>query len=138
MGFVDELENILTNDNGDELGSGIDFDDSEQLHQFSHLSREALQMPLGSTQKVLLGAGWVDQHARRMLALFPEVLFVDSTHKTNNEGRPLLMICGRDNTGRGFVAARIFMPNETGAFYRWIFHVCLPNLFGKQTLQRVR
>jgi hypothetical protein len=36
-------------------------------------------------------------------------------HRANNEGRPLLLIYGRDSDGKGFVVIRVFMPNETGA-----------------------
>ena len=65
------------------------------------------------SNRILLGAGWVDKEAHSQFLRFPEVLFIDSTHKTNNEARPLLMICGRDQCGKVFVVARVFMPNET-------------------------
>ena len=48
---------------------------------------------------------------------FPKVLFVDATHKTNNEGIPLLLVCGCDSNGKAFIIIKIFMPNETAAFY---------------------
>ena len=36
--------------------------------------------------KVLISAGWCDQRALVRFKQFPEVMFVDTTHKTNNEG----------------------------------------------------
>ena len=55
-----------------------------------------------TSRKILLGAGWIYEEAYLYFQRFPEVLFIDSTHKTNNEGRPLLMIYGRDLHGKGF------------------------------------
>ena len=90
------------------------------------------------SNRILLGAGWVDKEAHSQFLRFPEVLFIDSTHKTNNEARPLLMICGRDQCGKAFVVARVFMPNETSAFYRWVFLKCLPCILGSDNLKRIR
>ena len=97
-----------------------------------------LHMMRMDNRKVLLGAAWVDEDSRRQFLRFPEVLFIDSTHKTNNEGRPLLQVCGRDSRGRAYVVVRIFMPNESGSFYRWVFLNCIPQLLGSRNLSRVR
>ena len=92
-------------------------------------------------ERVLVGAGWITADAAwQQFACFPEVIFCDATHKTNNEGRPLLVVVGRDSNAAAFCILRIFMPNETSAFYRWVFMKCIiPSfLVGEEQLKRVR
>ena len=43
---------------------------------------------------------------------FPGVLFVDSTAKTNNERRTLLIVAGKDANGKMLTILRAFIPNE--------------------------
>ncbi|CAJ1964434.1 unnamed protein product [Cylindrotheca closterium] len=90
-----------------------------------------------SGNRVMLGAAWMDENNYRQFLCYPEVLFIDATHKTNNEGRPLLLICGRDSAGKAFVVIHVFMPNESQAFYRWIFLQALPAMLGVGNLKRV-
>jgi hypothetical protein len=87
--------------------------------------------------RILLGAAWVDEDSWREFLRYPECLFVDTTHSTNNESRPLLLLCGRDSNGKAFTICRIFMPNETASFYRWVFLEALPLLLGGDNLGRI-
>ena len=96
------------------------------------------ELRIEQTTKVLLGAAWTDEDGFRQFLRFPEVLFCDTTHKTNNEARPLLLVCGRDQNGNAFIVVRIFMPNETAAFFCWVFLKCLPTLLGKENLSRAK
>jgi hypothetical protein len=107
------------------------------------LSEEALQhrkildeFGLGST-RILLGAAWVDEYSWREFLRYPECLFVDTTHGTNNESRPLLQMVGRDSNGKAYTVLRIFMPNETASFYRWVFLEALPLLLGESNLSKI-
>jgi hypothetical protein len=88
--------------------------------------------------KVLLCAGWAEKEAIAQFKRFPEVIFMDTTGKSNNEGRPLLLTCGRDNWGFAFVAARLFMPNKQGPFFRWFCMNAAPIILGKEAISRVR
>ena len=141
MTYVDVLESThKTSNDFQEETTDIGLESNEALTDASNASREInqdLQIDV-SSKRVLLGAAWIDMEAYRLFLRFPEILFVDSTHKTNNEGRPLLLMCGRDQNGKAFVVCRIFMPNETSAFYRWVFLKCLPSMIGRDHLQRVR
>ncbi|CAJ1939370.1 unnamed protein product [Cylindrotheca closterium] len=47
-----------------------------------------------SPTKVMLGGAWMTEAEKRHFFRFPEVLFIDATHKSNNKGRPLLLVCG--------------------------------------------
>ena len=69
---------------------------------------------------------------------FPEVLFIDATHSTNNESRPLLLLCGHDANGKVFIIMQIFMPNETAAFFRWVFLDAIPSMLGRDNLSRTK
>ena len=108
------------------------------LNETSTRARVLLQELRIDVERVLLGAAWVDEDGYQQFLQFPEVFFVDATHKTNNEGPPLLLIYGRDFNGNAFIIVRVYMPNETAAFYLWVFLKCLPALLGKDNLCRVR
>ncbi len=105
----------------------------DQSMQRLHL----LKAPWLTKTKVMVGASWMDQAAYRLFLRFPEVLFIDSTHKTNNEGRPLLQICAKDSDAKAFTILRVLMPNETHAFYRWVFLEVLPKMLGEANLHKV-
>jgi hypothetical protein len=68
---------------------------------------------------------------------YPECLFVDTTHGTNNESRPLLQMVGRDSNGKAYTVLQIFMPNKTASFYRWVFLEALPLLLGESNLSKI-
>lgn len=128
------------------LSEDIEFDQEDNdngkdtydiLHNDSERTRSILNEFRLDAERILLGAAWIDQDGWKMFQKYPEVLFIDTTHKSNNEGRPLLLIVGRDSNGKAFVVIRIFMPNETAGFYRWVFLRCVPYLLGKEVLSKV-
>ena len=55
---------------------------------------------------------------KRIFRAFPEVLFVDTTHGTNNENRPLITIGVRDANGTIRIILRAFVPNERAWLFR--------------------
>ena len=102
---------------------------------FSKHHRE--KMKLSKTQNLLISVAWVIPSEREYFSRFPEVLFVDATAQTNNERRPLLLICGKDAKGKMFPVLRAFLPNERSWIFRWVFNVALPTLFSKSVLEKV-
>ena len=109
----------------------------EQLLEQGQERERRLESYRLSKLRVMVGAAWMRREDLLKFLRFPEVLFIDATHKSNNEGRPLLLICGRDSNGKVFVVLRILMPNETASFYRWVFLDLLPSMLGKDNLKRV-
>ncbi len=109
----------------------------DQLIDQTKQRRLLFALPWLSKSRMLVGAAWMRDDDYCKFLRFPEVLFMDSTHKSNNESRPLLLICGRDSDGTSFVIIRVFMPNETQAFYRWVFLEALPKMLGVNNLQKV-
>jgi len=110
---------------------------SSALFSLSEMSREVLADKNITALKVMLGAAWIDENGWKMFHRFPEVAFFDTTFKTNNEGRPLFLMVGRDSNGRGFIVLRIYMPNETKAFFMWIFSRVMVMLLGKKAIDRI-
>jgi hypothetical protein len=89
------------------------------------------------TKCILLSAAWVDEEAWREFMCYPEVLFIEFTHGTNNESHLLLNLVGKNSNGKVFPLVRIFMPNETASFYWCVLPKALPILIGKENLARV-
>ena len=134
---VEEDTSMLCDDS--EFDHGDEGDDTyDMLSNDSDRTRNVVNQFRLDKQRVLLGAAWIDQDAWKMFQKYPEVIFIDSTHKSNNEGRPLLLIVGRDSNGKAYIIMRIFMPNKTGGFFRWTFLRCLPYLLGKDILSKVK
>ena len=60
-----------------------------------------------------------------LFVLFPDIITVDFTTDTNNEGRPLVIMVGNDYIGEMFV----FLPNQQTCSFCWVFSVALPTIF---------
>ena len=92
--------------------------DTNALTSLANRARHVLDENHEKELKVLLGAAWVDADADAWLIFqwFPEVLYLDTTFSSCKEARPLMLICGRNSNGKGFIVARVYMPNETKSF----------------------
>ena len=74
-------------------------------------------MTLTENQKLLLMVCWVTDVELCLVQMYPEVFFMYVTAETNNEGRGLFLVAGKDGNNSGFTAARIFLPSEQ----MWVF-----------------
>ena len=92
-------------------------------------------MLLTENQKLLLMVCWVTDVELRLVQMYPEVFFMDVTAETNNEGRGLFLVAGKDGNNSGFTAARIFLPSEQMWVFQWIFDYALPTLFSPSVIQ---
>ena len=129
--YLENLHNLPINPEDPSINEKCDIlsfkkNEMNTLISDTRRKRKILECNLLPNSRILLGAAWMSDGAFREYLRFPEVLFIDATHASNNENRPLLLICGKDSNGKGFVLVRIFMPNETSSFYRWIFLDLLP------------
>lgn len=84
---------------------------------FASKVRESLHIR-GSGQ-ILLGVAWTTDEMQRLYSLFPEFMCSDVTHKSNQEKRPLLLVCGKDSSNRSFAHTSAFLPSEA----KWSFVV---------------
>ncbi|XP_012841587.1 PREDICTED: uncharacterized protein LOC105961870 [Erythranthe guttata] len=63
----------------------------------------------------------------KLLRLFPYVMLMDCTYKTNKYGMPLLEIIGITPVGRNYTIAVAFMSHEDADTYEWTLN-CLKEL----------
>ena len=112
--------------------------DTNALTSLANLTRDVLDEKHVKELKVMLGSAWIDADGWLLFHRFPEVVYVDTTFSSCNEARPLLLVCGRDSNGKGFIVNRVYMPNETKAFFMWIFLRALPRLLGLRRLGAVQ
>ncbi len=100
----------------------------EDMLKYARESRVAVNAT--DDQDVLIAIVWVLPEGKRLFRAFPEVNFIDGTHKTNNENRPLITGGVRDADGKVSIVYRALVPNERAWLFRWLFHEALPSLLG--------
>jgi hypothetical protein len=89
------------------------------------------------SQKMFCGMAFGHVNEIRRGRLFPDVLFIDATEKTNKEDRPLLCIAMKDSSGKVFISIMVFMPCLTRWAYRWVFRRVLVEFLGETITERV-
>jgi MULE transposase domain len=89
-------------------------------------------------QDVLLGIVWVLPTGKQLFRAYSEVMFIDGTHKTNKENRPLITMGIKDCYGKMQIILRAFVPNERAWLFRWLFQVATPSLLGTSSCELVR
>ncbi|GAU37422.1 hypothetical protein TSUD_395410 [Trifolium subterraneum] len=82
---------------------------------------------------VLSDIFWAHPDSRKLLNLFPTVLTMDCTYKTNKYRLPLLEIVGTTSTNLTFNVGFAYMESEKTDNYRWALEK-LKGLFTKQDI----
>jgi hypothetical protein len=108
----------------------------EQVQLGQMLSPIKQRLKVG--QKILLAIAWVRSDERRLFELFPEVLMLDVTFGTNNEGRPLCVSASTDAELKTFTPVRAFLPSECQWVFHWLWSSAIPLLLGRENLSRVQ
>ncbi len=88
--------------------------------------------------KVLLCCGWAFNDDLAELRKFPEVLHMDTTFKTNREGRPLFNIVIKDSNNKLRTVFRCLLPSEKQCMFDTILSSAIPRILGKETCDRVQ
>jgi hypothetical protein len=89
-------------------------------------------------QRILLGVAWSREDERRLFDLFPEIMYVDVTMGTNDEGRPLALAVGTDGNMKVFTPVRAFLPSQCRWVFDWLFGTVFPTLLGREPLSRTQ
>jgi MULE transposase domain len=89
-------------------------------------------------QDVLLAIVWVLPKGKQLFRAYSEVMFIDGTHKTNKENRPLITMGVKDCYGKMQIILRAFVPNERAWLFRWLFQVATPSLLATSSCELVR
>jgi hypothetical protein len=91
------------------------------LHcQYDGLSPCESAMALDDSEATLLCVDWVSDEDLRHITMFPEVLSIDTSYRTNREKRPLLVFAGTDHNRKNFTAIRAFLPSECEWVFRYV------------------
>ncbi len=80
---------------------------------------------------------WIVKPAFQLFKLCPEVVWVDVTSHSNNKGFHLLTFSSHLSIGKQIVWMWIFIPNQQGFSFRWVFKEALPKLAPKWLGERV-
>ncbi|XP_021765427.1 protein FAR1-RELATED SEQUENCE 5-like [Chenopodium quinoa] len=96
-------------------GSGV-------VQQFLHLERQNqyIYWVMADDLDVLRHAFMVHPIMVNILRIYPHVIGMDSTYKTNRYGMPFFEIVGVTPTNQNFLVGYVFMRNECTASYRWV------------------
>lgn len=108
----------------------------EDMMKYARESR--ISVNAGDDQDVLLAIVWVLPIGKRLFRAYSEVMFIDGTHKTNKENRPLITIAIKDCCGKMQIVLRAFVPNERAWMFRWLFQVAIPSLLGNSFCEKVQ
>ena len=100
----------------------------DDMMKYARESRRAVKAT--DNQDVLIALVWVLPEGKRLFQAFPEVMYIDGTHNTNNEKRPLITIGIRNSNGNVPIVLRAFVPNERAWLFRWLFQDAIPSLLG--------
>jgi hypothetical protein len=131
--WVESIDN-----SGTVLGSMVGCGDAtiDDMLEYARESRTSVHAE--DMQDVLISLAWVLPSSKRCFLAFPEVCFVDGTHKTNKEDRPLITMGIKDMDGKMQIVLRCWAPNERAWMFRWLFKSAVPTIFGKEGCERIR
>ena len=91
-----------------------------------------------SNEKILLAVGWAMDSDLRVFRQFPEVLKMDTTFRTNREGRPLYNVVVKDSNDKLTTVFCCLLPSEKGVIFNWLLQHALRRLFGDSHCHRVQ
>ena len=120
------------------IESILDFNQKEMDSLKNNVNYGRIAMSLKEDQKYMMAFAWVNPKELYLLQVFPEVIMIDTTEKTNNEKRHLLTAGGKDSNGKMFIFLRVFMPNQQSWMFRWVFSVVFPRLIHKHILHNIK
>ena len=69
-------------------------------------------------------------HGKQLFRVNHEVMFIDDTHKTNKENRPLITTGIKDCNCKMQNILCAFVPNERAWSFCWLFQIATPSLLG--------
>jgi hypothetical protein len=80
---------------------------------------------------------WVRKDERELFQKFPEVVYMDFTANTNQEKRPLYLMCFKTSNGESAVALRAILPSEQSWVCNFLDSTAKPVLLGKKAMAQI-
>ena len=111
-------ETYLNGEEEPKIESVLDFNDKEMDSLKNNVDYGRIAMNLQQEQKYMMSFAWVNPKELYSLDVFPKVIMIDTTEKTNNEKRPLLTAGAKDSNGNMFIFLRVFMPSQQSWMFR--------------------
>ena len=118
--------------------SSVCLPENEHSDAVSFVTSRRASLSVTEQQQFMMAFAWTIPEEKNIFELFPTVLYVDTTCDTNNEGRPLLSINGKDTSSRTFTLVRVFLPNQQMWIFRWVFCILLPKMYGRRILSQIQ
>ena len=103
----------------------------------SHVLPFHVSQLLMCTTPLCAAVAWVRHEERLLFQKFPEVVFMDFTANSNQEKRPLYLMCFKLSTGESCVALRAILPSEQSWVCNFLTEKAMPKLLGKVAMARV-
>ena len=110
--------------------------ENEDMQQFVHERKTGLK--LTQTQCLQMSYGWTTPIEREMFKRFPTAVICDTTFDMNKEGRPLLLLIGKDSNSKTFTILGALLPNQQKWIFRWVSCSLFPSFYDKDVLSRIR
>ena len=108
----------------------LQFPGNEQQDANKFISERRLALSVRPDQQFMMAFAWVTPLEKLRFKMFPMVIYCDATMDTNNEGRSLLTMTGKDTSSKTFTILRVYLPNQQMWVFRWVFNVLLPEMYG--------
>jgi MULE transposase domain len=105
------------------------------MTEYALSSRQTVQA--SDDQDLLIALVWALPNTKRLFRAFPEVVYIDGTHKTNILGQPLITVGIKDGIGQVQVVIRAYVPNERAWLFQWLFNKAIPSVVGQETCKSV-
>ena len=102
------------------------------VDMLKYAAESRIAMQANDDQDVLLALVWITPSGLQLFRAYPEVMFIDSTHGTNDEKRPLVTIGVCDGDMKMHVVIRAIVPNERAWLFRWLFQTAIPSMVGRK------
>jgi hypothetical protein len=102
----------------------------EEIHD-DNIKRLAESMDMKDGETMMAGFSWTTKSAIRYHELYPQVLGMDCTHKTNAEERPLFRVTGVHADGTNLPLAEAMLPSEQLWVFSELLQNVLPSFFGE-------
>ena len=115
----------------------ISLPSDEEMNMSNFVKEQRFVMNLSPEQDISIGIDWVNPLEISLAKMYPEVLFIYFTYKTNNERLPLLTVTCKTTLNKMHTLLRAYLQNQRDWKFRWVFSNILPHIIPKHVLNSI-
>ena len=116
--------------------------EAEEIKTKGTLRAKLLQLKKDMKYKdgtsILLALSIASDEMIRVVHMFPEVGFMDTTANTNKQNRDLFLLVVKDASGETFIGNVTIIPSQQRWVFSKIYHSFFVRLYGKACMSRLR